>query len=603
MCRIALCCLFLLACSGEFDISHTDEFSEEPAQDGIPEDTPLPPPIFSLPQAGFYSSLTLPPPVPENGGIVRCTFDGSEPTESTPATTDSTSITHSTIVSCYEFLQDEVIAKATESYFIGETSSMPIFSIRVSPDYLQDYLDGEPCSPDPCLSAKFWEDVEYPVHVEFFPQGSLSEGKVFEIDAGISITGGGSRNQKKKSVAIKMRKEYQKGRLNYPLFPTMPEVKKFKSFLLRNNGNRYSNDYVVDAAGTSLVGEIGLDYQRSRHVVVFYNGKYYGIYDLREKLNEHYIESHHGIDSKDINLIEHIHDRIEIKNGSDESYRELLEFASNNDLSSDNKAYEEIQKKLDINSFANYMAAEIYYRNGDWTDNNVKAWSSSNTPWKFIMYDVDHGFDYSLGHAAFFSMTMFDWIRLGGMNACKNNPSPNCFNNLFINLISNSDFKRLFINHAAIIYHDYINANTMIVQIDRRLQHIPQKEIERDLRELPRDPNIFNSCGITFDTYSACTRNWVFNRDKSVREEFRNEFDLGKDAPIEIIAEGNGHILVDGMPLPNKAYAGTFFSNNDLMLAAVPEEGASFVKWSDGNTDNPRLFKAEPYSTYKAFFK
>ena len=480
---------------------------------------------------------------------------------------------------------------------------MPIVSIRVAPEFLRDYLEAEPCEPDPCPMAKFWENVEYPAHVEYFPEGDPSKAKAFEIDAGISIVGGGSRNQKKKSVAISMRKKYQDGRLIYPLFSVRPEKKIFKSFILHNNGNRYSNDYVEDAAGTSLLEGI-LDYQRSRHVIVFFNDKYNGIYNLKEKLNEHYFETNYGMDSKEINLIEHIDMDITATSGSDNSYRELLEYAGNNNFNgSDNKAYSEIIKKMDIGNYADYMLAQIYFRNGDWPRNNVKAWSSKKSPWRFLLFDIDHAMDYSLGHEEFFSMTMFDWIRLGGMVACKNNPSPYCFHNLFVKLIANDDFRRLFINHAVIIFQSYINAATMNIQIDRKLQQIPQSEMDRDLQEFPRSPSIFNTCGIDFDYNSSCTKKWVEKRDSSVREEFRKEFNLGDDARVQIIANGNGHVLVDQMALPTKDFTGNFFANNELALQAVPDAQASFAGWSDGSRENPRKVKAIPNSTYKAIFK
>jgi hypothetical protein len=75
---------------------------------------------------------------------------------------------------------------------------MPVVSISVAPIYVQKYLDGKPCLPEPCDNGKFWEDIEYPAHVEYFAEGSSSKTKSFEIDAGISISGNYSRNQQKK---------------------------------------------------------------------------------------------------------------------------------------------------------------------------------------------------------------------------------------------------------------------------------------------------------------------------------------------------------------------------------------------------------------------
>ena len=174
---------------------------------------------LGLPAAGFYTSLELNAPVATKGGVVRCTFDGSEPTETTAEAQFPYAVTTNTAVRCTEFVGAEVVAKQTETYFVGAGKiGMPVVALSVSPVFFSDYVSAPPCKPDPCKSAKFWEDVEFPVHVEYFAEGSSSQAKAFDIDAGISIMGGYSRNQIKKSVSVVMRKQYQDGRLKYPLF-------------------------------------------------------------------------------------------------------------------------------------------------------------------------------------------------------------------------------------------------------------------------------------------------------------------------------------------------------------------------------------------------
>ena len=198
---------------------------------------------------------------------------------------------------------------------------------------------------------------------------------------------------------------------------------------------------------------------------------------------------------------------------------------------------------------------------------------------------------------------MFEWIRLGGKGDCEKNSSPYCFHNLFNKLIANDSFKKLFINHAVIIYQSYVNAATTSIQIDRKIASIPKKEIDRDMLAYPRNPGIvLNVCGIVFDYENDCTKRWAKDRDKSVREEFRNEFNLGEDIAVNIVAEGNGQVLVDGMPLPSKTYQAKFFANNNLSLFAVAEKGGQFVEWSDGVKDNPREVTPFPDTTFTAIF-
>ena len=560
--------------------------------------------LLGLPPAGFYSTLTLDEPHATQGGIVSCTFNGAEPVEIAAPVSYAREIQKNTVVRCYEFLNSEIVAKQTETYFIGEKVTMPVVALSVPAIFFIGHVSASPCKPDPCKSAAFWEDVEFPVHVEYFAEGSASKQKAFEIDAGISIMGGWSRNQVKKSVSVVMRKEYQDGRLKYPLFETRPEAKKFKAFILRNNGNRFVSDYIADPMAVSLLEGTTVDYQRSRQVVVFYNGTYYGIHDMREKLNEHFVETNYGIDSKEVDFIKHTDKTIKVANGSSVSYEEMLNFAAAADFSDmSGSALEQISKMLDLYNYADYMAAEIYYHNGDWPNNNVRAWHTATQPWRFVAYDIDHGFDWTWNVSGFSRQTnMFDWIASGGASSCKNSTNALCFHNLFMKLIQSRVFQRIFINRACVLYSLYVNSNQVAAHTDAMVATMPVSDIARDINVFPRGDYWYtNTCGNGFETDGACLKTWAYSRDASVREEFRKKFELGADVSVSINAQGPGYVAVEGARLP-ASYQGMFFNGYPIVLTAE-SSGGVFVQWEDGSTDNPRIVIPTGKSTYQATFK
>jgi hypothetical protein len=59
---------------------------------------------------------------------------------------------------------------------------------------------------------------------------------------------------------------------------------------------------------------------------------------------------------------------------------------------------------------------------------------------------------------------------------------------------------------------------------------------------------------------------------------------------VSINVSGSGSVTVDGMKLPSTNYQGKFYSNNELLLTAVPSNGAIFAGWSDGSTENPHKY-------------
>ncbi|MCF0221072.1 MAG: CotH kinase family protein, partial [Fibrobacter sp.] len=449
----------LVACTGATDPEDKTENGDEPGPsssaleeilvtdweaEGNKENGPTKKilPRVGLPAAGFYKSVEIPVPSPTTeGGVVRCTFGGDEPTASTDEMTAPVTVDSSMVVRCKEFLQDSVVASATETYFIGESVAMPVVAVTVPNWYYKNILKADPCKPDPCSDAAFWLDTAVTAHVEYFAEGSSSIGKGFEIDAEASIMGGYSRNQKKKSVSFKMKKDIQKGHFRYPLFDTRAFQKKFKGFILRNNGNRFVSDYLEDAMGTSLLEGTQVDYQRSRQVVVFYNGHYYGIHDMREKLNEHFVETNYGIDAGAVDFVKHTNMTIEASGGTIDDYVDLLNYISASDFTGENnEAYKIVKSRVNMQSLMEYLAAEIYYHNGDWPDNNLRAWRSGTQKWKFVAFDLDHGFDWEWGVKGFSQSTnMFSWIKTGGITtgSCYKNESPLCFHNVFNKLNTN----------------------------------------------------------------------------------------------------------------------------------------------------------------------
>lgn len=556
-----------------------------------------------IPNANFNTPFTLQPPQPLSHGTVRCTFDGSEPDTTTQPFTENKLVDSTTVVRCYEFVADTIVQKQTETYFINESINMPVISISVAPEYVRDYLDAEPCTPNPCKTAKFWEDVEYPTHVEYFAEGSSAKEKGFEIDAGISIMGGYSRDQEKKSVSIVMRKDYQDKKLHYPLFETRPENNKFKAFILRNNGNRFVSDYIEDAMATSLLEGTNVDYQRSRQVIVFYNGQYHGIYDMREKLNEHFVETNYGIDNNSVDFIKHVVTKIKTANGSDKDYLSMLQFVAGNDFKTNKVAYDSLKNLIDITNYMEYMAAEIYYHNGDWPHNNVRAWKSPNTPWKFIAFDIDHGFDWTWNVSGFSKNTnMLDWITNGGKPGtnCSTTQNVKCFNNIFKKLIENNEFKQAFINRANYLYSEYISSNKISQRINEINKTIEKSQIERDQKIYNR-PSYKNRCGTGFDIYGECLKKWSKDRDLSVREEFRNYFKLDKDVTISIKINGTGRLKLDGKYITHRnQYDWIVFAHHPLKLEVECYAGMQFVSWENGSTNQNRTIVPKQTSTYTA---
>ena len=534
-------------------------------------------------KSGFYNdAFTLNPPSLDEGVKLRCTTDGSVPTENSPEFNSPKRIDHSMAFRCAAFKKGALSSKVTtRTFFVDEESvKMPIVAISVDSSFFREHYIKTKCtSPKGCPdSVGLYADVEYPIHVEYFEKGSSTkDGSTWEKDAGISLMGGWSR-------------------LN----------DKYKAFNLRNNGNRFVSDYIEDAMGGALLEGTSVDYQRSRQVVVFYNGKYYGIHDMRERFNKHYVETNYKIDANSVNFIKHLGKEVEASNGTIDAYMNMLQFVGSNDFSGENNAnYAAAKLMLDVGNLADYMAAEIYIHNGDWPNNNVRAWSAPEHPWKFMVYDLDHGFDWMWGvnNQEFVQESnMFAWIKKGGGNKpCK---ETGCFANLYLQLIKNPEFKRMFINRSALMFDSYTNGKNVEKIVDAMVSKIDDAEMTRDIEKFKQtEKGYHNFCDDGFSKTGSCLKKWAKDRDPVVLQEYQEEFGLSGTASVNIKASGNGSVLMEGAKLPSKDFKGKFFSGVKMELKAIPDNGAVFTGWNDGVTDNPRLVDVKEGASFTANFK
>ena len=564
---------------------------------------------FGTKSAGFYASeITLDPPAVPEGTTVRCTQNGSKPTEVSPEFNAPKAISANTVLRCAAFQPGALTTSViTKTFFIGETVRMPVVAVSVDSAFFKEsYIKTNADSPKSAPAGLF-EEKEYPVHVEYFPDGSRSTAPAWEVDAGISIMGGYSRLKDKKSVAVVMREEYQDGKINYPLFETRKETSnKFRGFNLRNNGNRFVSDYIGDAVGGAILEGSGVDYQRSRQVVVFYNGRYYGIHDMRERFNKHYVETNYGIDANSVTMVKHLGHDITASNGSIDEYKTLLSFVAQNDFSGEgNKNYETVKTLMDVGNFADYMAAEIFIHNGDWPNNNVRAWKSPEQPWKFMVYDLDHGFDWMWGvNGGEFNQNneMFPWIKKGGGNKpCKDE---GCFANLYIQLIQNPEFLRVFLNRSAMMFQNNVNGDNVTRVVNAMTATIDTAEMTRDLKKFKQNEMYYdNACGKGFSKTGSCIKEWSMIRDGNVVDEYKKEFGLAGMVTVNLNVSGSGYISVEGRPAPGPTYAGKFFAGIGMLITATPTNGSVFTGWSDGEISPSRFVLNEEGATYTAMFK
>lgn len=370
----------------------------------------------------------------------------------------------------------------TNSYFIGKNASyynnLRVISLMTDADNLFDpdtgaymvgtkyyswknssnYIQYDPSDvQNPTNYNSDGKESEFPVTIQVFENGQ----PVFTSDVGARISGNWSRSSAQKSLRFYARKELSgESKMKYAFFEDLTDyegkiIKKFDKVTLRNGGGD-SLLHFRDAFIQDLASDLSVDIMNSQPYILFINGEFWGFYMLREKPEDYYIQSHYGIDDKEVTVI---------KNGSldsgkaenYEAYREFCDWVSTADMTNAEN-YKKVCEQMDIQNFMDYMTVETYINNSDWATgymNNWIVWRSeiidpslekADKKWRFILYDLDNSSAIwnAEPHSAYYDSLGsigVDWasFNLPAMlkNLCKNDEFRNAFYENYLAVIDN----------------------------------------------------------------------------------------------------------------------------------------------------------------------
>ncbi len=354
-------------------------------------------PQFSK-NGGFYADALSVSLSAENGADIYYTLDGSFPTYGSTLYTGAISINKTTVLRAMSTENGKFHSKRiTHTYLIGEESELPIISITTDKKYLWDpmigiYTTGVNGAPMVCGNgnANFMQEWDRPANIEYF---NTSHSLGFNQEVEISISGTCTREQAQKSLSIKADDIYDgKKSIDYKLFKEK-DIDSFKSFKLRNSGQDWWKTMFRDAMEQRLVStSMDIDYQAYEPSIVFLNGEYWGIHNIREKKNEDYLANNYpDLDADDIDIL---YGYADVKEGKADDYEALIAYIENNTLS-DDAHYNYVAGKIDINNYIDYYIAQIYFANFDWPANNIRYWKEQkdSAKWRWMMDDQDAGFN------------------------------------------------------------------------------------------------------------------------------------------------------------------------------------------------------------------
>jgi len=568
----------------------------------IINDSVLDPPVFSV-DSGFYIDpfyLDLHSTNPDS--VIYYTVDGSIPTKESkeyrePIFVDIKNSGNQQIDLAY-VIRARVFERAgyetsptmTKTYFPAKsnefTHNLAVVSMVTDPKNLYDQEFGIASIDNFRERGKKWER---PLHLEFF---SVSGEKEYEQDLLLRLHGQASRNLPQKSFRIYGENNYaQEETINYEFFPELnatssgKPINQFKTLIFRNSGNDWGMTMFRDALIQKLVEHTSMDIQAYRPVHVYLNGQYWGILNIRERLDEYYIENHYDISPGNATIHEVTsYDDFYAQAPHENEFLGFIDYIrKQSDI--DETLYEEIKHQVDLENFIDNQIIYLYAANRDWIKNNVRFWkkdveiSDTNDPyghdgrWRWMVNDMDFGFrDYEI------NMLPVTLREAEGSH-------------LISTLMKYPKFKNDFINRFADLLNTSFSPDRVINEIDKMETYLEMDIIKHIDR--------WNSIGGSVDVWHqnvTVMRQFAVRRPDFVREDMIQTYDLQGTITVNLKTLGeNGYVKINSIEL-NAAtpgvedpanWSGIYFKDIPLTLTAIPQPGFSFSHWEGVEVNDP----------------
>ncbi len=634
-------------------------------------------PDFSLP-AGFYpDTVELILDHPDPSVTIRYTLDGSEPTTSSPIFSGSLKLTNRAgdmnsismiptnpgldltkpnfdtsksntrgwlppwgnvfkinVVRAKAFKSNSIASRTkTHSYIIDPQVQLkynfPVISLTTDNGNLFDndsgiYVYGNVRPNEPAFEGNYSynsEEWARNVYMEYFKEdGSLGMERYVTAE----MNGNGGRHAPQKSFRFSSRSLEGRQLFKYTFFDNK-EISVFDKIIVRNGGHRL-DCFPRDNLGDKICEGLNMEVPNYKMVVVFIDGEYWGVQSIKERFDDAYFQYNYGIKSENFVMLELKGTLTEGLEGDELPYLQLIDFVSGNDMNN-SANYDFVKTQIDPENYMDFIISESFIGNIDFPNNNTRYWRKKTEQyepdaayghdgrWRWVFYDLDGGFGASCGSLN----NTFKGLK----RVTSDEPEYVQYTRLIRGLLSNSEFKRNFINRYADLLNSTFSTKVVTAKmLDEKnklapviLDHVnrwryPSTSVTLPDRYLETPSlNKWNSNMTEFFDFAS-------KRPTNDRLRLREYFTQLTDTAVITLNVNDkiyGEIKINTIAVNSKLagvsstvypWIGTYFVGNPISLTAIPHPGYKFLNWTGGSnsTSNSITVNLQGNSTYTAVF-
>ncbi|MFK8037560.1 MAG: CotH kinase family protein [Crocinitomicaceae bacterium] len=529
-----------------------------------------PKPTFNIP-SGFYNgpqNVTLTSANPNV--LIRYTLNGNEPTATSTLYAGPIVVNATTVVRAKAFPVNSGTAASfieTNTYFINETHTVPVLSI--CGNEIQQFLDDN-------IAGAFTDNFKGAF--EMFETNKLL---VAEGEGDYNKHGNDSWAYNQRGFDFIMRDQYGHDyAIQHKIFQNKKR-KKYKRVIVKAAANdnvsfEPGGAHIRDAYVHTLsqLGKLRMDERTSRFCILYVNGQYWGVYDIREKVDDVDFTEYY-YDQKDIDFIK-TWGNTWAEYGDLNHWTALFNYINSNSMSVQAN-YDYVDSLYNVGSLIDYVVMNSYTVCSDWLNWNTAWWHGHNPngdkkKFRYALWDMDATFGHYINYTG---------VPSTSANADPCNPEtlltpfsdPQGHITILNKLMDNPVFKQAYISRYIDLSNTIFSCDRMITVLDSMASVIRP--------EMGRQVTKWGGSLAQWEANLATLKTFINDRCAAMSTGLINCYSLSGPFTITLDVDppNSGQIKVNSEYIPYYSFQGIYYGGIETYLKAKAKSGYNFDRW------------------------
>lgn len=328
-------------------------------------------------------------------------------------------------------------------------------------------------------------------------------------------------------------------------------------------------------------GKLSLDERTTRFCIMYANGQYWGVYDIREKVDDaDFTEHYYDQPEKDLQFLKTWGATWSEYGGAQAQtdWNSLRSFISSNSMAVQAN-YDYVDSVYNVGSLVDYFVLNSFIVSMDWLNWNTAWWRGLNPngdkkKWRYTLWDMDATFGHYVNYTGIPDISPnADPCNVEALP----DPGGQGHTEILNALLANPGFEQFYISRYIDLSNTVFNCTNMQNVLDSMIAVI-QPEMQAQI----------NKWGGSMGGWQAnvqTLKDFIDDRCTAISQGMVDCYTLSGPYTItfDVQPPGAGDIKVNSINVPNYPWQGTYYGGIDIFLKANANGSYVFDYWEIGS--------------------